>query len=430
MTHVASGRVFCAVIAAVLACLLLVEASSGWAAENGGAGPVFNAKGPQLSRFKSLFGGFPSADRSNWIRVGFSVDGFSRLDELFPANVVEAPEIARPWQRPALEPELFYQGSPQIRSGRFSIDQYLDRNPATGLLVAHGDEILVERYQYDRNDSHRLTSFSMAKTIAALLIGLAVEDSFIASIDDPVAKYVPDLEGSEYGRTPIRHVLTMASGIRFTEDYTGDDDVARLSRETVAQGGAGGAETARSFNVRNAEPGETWHYKSVDTYVLALVLRGAVGKPLASYLSEKVWQPMGAEAPASWVTEKNGIEVGFMGFNAVLRDYARLGMLFANGGRVDGKQIVPEAWIRDMTRAHYSPDQTGRYFGYGYQTWIFPTNDGTFAFLGVRGQGIYVDPQRKLVLVHTAVFPQARDRAVVETIALWFGLRRALPTPE
>jgi CubicO group peptidase (beta-lactamase class C family) len=389
-------------------------------------GIVFNATGPEAPRYGGIGSSFATATRNNWFQPAFSVDGFSRLDEIWPAAAIARAPIAAPWKRATAEPALAYDAPRQTGGGRFTLDQYLARNPTTGLLIARGDTILVERYQYARNDRHRLTSFSMAKTITSMLIGLAVADGAIASIEDPAERYVPALAGSAYGRTPIRHLLTMSSGVAFREDYDGNDDSVRLSRATLIQQGPGGASAVLQFDQRIAEPGTRWYYASAETQVLGLVLRAAIKRPIATYLQERIWQPMGAEADASWNIDRSGHEITYAFFNAVLRDYARFAMLLARGGRSGDRQLIPEAWIREATRAHFSGAQTGRYYGYGFQTWVFPENDGSFAFLGVRGQAIFVDPKRELVMVHTAVRPTARDPGGTEATALWRAVRAQL----
>ena len=389
-----------------------------------------NAGGPNLQDYTNGLGQYPRATPQTWWQPAYSVDAFSRMDEIFSARTVRRAETPSLWRRAAAEPPIQWQIPPQRGGGRANLDGYLSRNPTTGLLVAVGDTIHVERYQYARNETHRFISFSMAKTICALLIGLAVQDGAIASIEDLAEKYVPGLKGSEYGRTPIRHLLTMSSGVQFREDYDGVDDSAKLSRAILA--GQGGTGAVRQFNTRDVAPGTRWYYASAESQVLGLVLTGALKRPIAEYLSERIWQPIGAEADASWVIDRTGQENTSSNFNAVLRDYARLGMLLANGGKIgDGKggerQVIPADWLRDMTRMHFNSNHTGRWFGYGFQTWIFPENDGSFAFLGVRGQTIFVDPARRLVMVHTAVRPDARDAGGAETTALWRGLRQYFP---
>ena len=389
-------------------------------------GVGFHASGPEAMRYGGMAGSFAQAGRSNWWQPGYSVDGFSRLDEIWPAATVRRGPAITAWRRGASAPSLTYEAPQQSGGGRFTIAQYLQRNPTTGLLIARGDTIMAEHYQYGRNDRHRLTSFSMAKTITAMLIGLAVEDGAIASIDDPAERYVPELAGTEYGRTPLRHLLTMSSGVAFREDYDGTDDSARLSRATFGQQGAGGASAVLAFNQRNAAPGAHWYYASAETQVLGLTLRAAIKRPIVDYLAERIWQPMGAESEASWLVDRSGQEVTYGFFNAVLRDYARFGLLLANDGRVGERQLIPVAWLKEATRAHFTGSQTGRWYGYGFQTWVFPENDGSFALLGVRGQAIFVDPARKLVMVHMAVRPNARDAGGAETIALWRAVKREL----
>lgn len=384
-----------------------------------------NPGGPDLERYTNSQGQYPRATSANWWAPAYSVDAYSRLDEIFSARRVRRADTPSTWRRAAAEPAIQWQIPQQRGGGRGDLDGYLARNPTTGLLVAVNDTIHVERYQYARTEAHRFISFSMAKTICALLVGLAVSDGAIASIEDPAEKYVPALQGSEYGRTPIRHLLTMSSGVQFREDYDGVDDASKLSRAILS--GPGGAGAVLQFNTRNAEPGTRWYYASAESQVLGLVLTGALKRPIADYLSERIWRPMGAEADASWVIDRTGQENTSSNFNAVLRDYARLGMLLANGGKIGGRQVIPAAWLHEMTRPHFSGSQTGRWYGYGFQAWIFPDNDGSFAFLGVRGQTIFVDPARRLVMVHTAVRPDARDPGGAETTALWRGLRAHFP---
>src|SRR5262249_8103103 len=177
--------------------------------------------------------------------------------------------------------------------------------------------------------------------------------------------------------------------------------------------------------------GTKFSYASVEPEVLGLVHAAAVGRPVAEYLQEKIWQPIGAEADATWIIDRAGQEVTFCCFNAVLRDYARLGLLLAHDGNWRGRQIVPAAWIRDATsvrtdQPHLRPRTATPFFGYGYQTWIFPEDRRMFAFLGVRGQAIYVDPASRLVLVTTAVRKLPRDPGGAETVALWRAVTRDL----
>ena len=196
----------------------------------------------------------------------------------------------------------------------------------------------------------------MAKTVTSMLIGIAIAEGRIRSVDDLPTAYVPELAGTEYGRTPLRHLLQMSSGVRFIEVYSGDDDVMKLARATFAQRGEGGVSAVTPFNERLVPSGTKFYYASVETQVFGLVLRSAVGRPVTAYLEEKIWQPIGAEADATWLVDRSGQEATFCCINAVLRDYARLGLLLAHDGNWRGRQLIPAAWIRDATTVR--ADQT------------------------------------------------------------------------
>jgi CubicO group peptidase (beta-lactamase class C family) len=214
----------------------------------------------------------------------------------------------------------------------------------------------------------------------------------------------------------------MSSGVRFVEDNSGRDDVARLAADTFRQVGAGGVEAVTPFNQRVVPAGTKFSYASVETQVLGLVLHHAVGRPVAEYLSEKIWKPMGAEADATWLVDRAGQESTFCCINAVLRDYARLGLLLAHEGNWRGRQLIPAAWLEEATRVqqdHLNPGVATPYLGYGYQVWILPGERRMFALSGVRGQAIVVDPASRLVMVHTAVRKQAAGGSATEIRALW-----------
>jgi len=384
------------------------------------------AAGPMMPTLADLFGHFPTADRNSWWRASHSVDSFSRLDEILPARLSRRGDTPSAWRRAAREPDIAYVGAPVLGAGRYRLADYMDRNPATGLLVAQDDVIQVERYQYGRSDTQRMTSFSMAKTVIAMMLGIAMAEGRIASLDAPAEAYAPALRGLEYGSTPLRHLLTMSSGVQFREEYDGNDDSARLSRATIGQQSAGGAAALSQFNTRIAAPGARWYYASSETYALAMVLRAVAGIPIAEYFADRIWRPIGAEADASWLIDRSGLEVGYMGLQATLRDYARLGLLMARGGRVGQRAVIPAEWGAEMTRMQVSPARTGRFYGYGYQTWIFPQDDGSFAFQGVRGQAIFVHPGSRLVMVHTAVRADPRDPGGADAAAFWRGVRQTL----
>ena len=192
----------------------------------------------------------------------------------------------------------------------------------------------------------------MVKSIAGLLTGIAISEGVIKSVDDTAETYVPGFRGSEYGRTPIRDLLHMSSGVDFGEAAEGGRDLNRLWMDMVAGAWISGKGTVNSiiqFNHRIAPPGTRFHYASIEPDVLGVVLRNATGKSLSDYLREKIWQPIGAEADARWMLDAEGFELAHFGFNAVLRDYARLARLLAHDGAWGGRQIIPAQWMVDAT---------------------------------------------------------------------------------
>jgi CubicO group peptidase (beta-lactamase class C family) len=390
------------------------------------AGPVFSASGPDAADYGAA-SGFPVGTQATASQLEHLVATYSHYGELFPSRQVK--RAATPWQfKRASEPPISYT----FKSDRFSIGDYLARNPATGLLIAKDDTIVYEHYQYARTDSDRFLSQSMAKTITAMLIGIAVAENKIKSIDDPASAYVPGLADTEYGGTSLRALLHMSSGVSFSENYDGADDVARLARDLFVAPGRDPIASVAQFNTRVAPPETRWHYASSETEVLGLVLRAATGQPVADYLGERIWQAIGTEADASWVVDGTGQEITFCCFNAVLRDYARLGRLLAYDGAWQGRQLIPKAWLLDATTvrpgdAHLAPGTATPYFGYGYQTWLFPGEQRRFALIGIRGQMIFVDPASKLVMVHTAVRKKPSDPdSYAEIITLWFNVMAQL----
>jgi CubicO group peptidase (beta-lactamase class C family) len=269
-------------------------------------------------------------------------------------------------------------------------------------------------------------SWSMAKTVTGMLIAIAIAEGRIRSVDDSAAVYVPALADTEYGGTSLRHLLQMSSGVRFVEEYSGKDDIARLSDDTYRQRGSGGIEALTQFNMRAAPPGTKFYYASAETQVLSFVLRSTTGRSVADYLQEKIWEPIGAEADATWLIDRSGQEATYCCINAVLRDYARLGLLLAHDGNWRGRQIIPAAWIKEATIVRPGQPQPSA-GGYGYQVWILAGERRMFVLRGVRGQAIYVDPAGRLVMVHTAVRQQARDLAGIrEENALWRSLVQQL----
>ncbi len=382
--------------------------------------PRFRADGPDADGYGRREG-YPACKAAEYLRQqSCRVGAFSHFDELFPARTVAAPLTARSLKRAPSEPSLQYSFEGQS----LDLDRYLDLHPITGFLIAKDDTILVERYQYDRTDKHRFTSFSMAKTITAMLIGVAVNEGAIRSIDEPAEAYVPGLNGTEYGRSSIKSLLQMSSGIAFREVYTdASSDIFTLARLTLGQDPGGSVAALKRFNIRVAQPGERFSYSSAETLVLGLVLSHATGRRITDFAREKLWEPLGAETNASWLIDGSGHEITFAYYNAVLRDWARLGLMLAHDGTWAGKTIIPVEWVRAATSL--SPGDAVRQtdpvtnLGYGYQTWLLPGNRRMFALRGLGGQRILADPESKLVLVQTAARSRGDRTGDRELFALW-----------
>jgi CubicO group peptidase (beta-lactamase class C family) len=248
--------------------------------------------------------GYPLGTRANWfydesVRVG----SFSHLDQILPHYTLKKP--ASPLRLAAASGDATLGYS--FENKAWTLEDFLAHQRITGLLVIKDGAILFERYQYDRKPSDRLISHSMAKSIVSLAVSMAVAEGKIASLDDLVSKYVPKLAGSLYGETTIRNVLRMSSGVEFKEVYDGNDDLTRFS---IVRNREGTIAALREFKTREAEQGTRFHYASSETVILAVLLRAVTGTTLSEYLTARLWQPIGAEADATWVKTADGTETG------------------------------------------------------------------------------------------------------------------------
>lgn len=379
------------------------------------SGPRFRADGPTADEFGQKEG-YPSCNGIDYVdQKRCRVGALSRYDTLFPARTITAPKQSMPLARAASEPVIHYG----FAGLRLTLDDYLNRQPVTGLLIAKDNTILVERYQYGRTDTDRLASFSLAKTVVGLLIGVALKENAIASVDDLAETYVSGLMGTEYGRTPIKALLLMASGVAFSEDYdTRSSDVNELARLTIEPGSPGSLSAVKQFNTRVVPSGARFSYSSAESLVLGLVLAAATKRTVSDYASEKLWGPLGAEADATWNIDAAGQEITFAYVNAVLRDWARLGLMLANHGSWNGRTIVPADWLKaSATDALPTSSPLAKY---GYQIW-YSADTRRFTLQGLRGQFVFVDPDLKLVLVQTAL--SGGQSATGEVFALWNALR-------
>lgn len=278
------------------------------------------------------------------------------------------------------------------------VDAYMAGQRSAALLIVHDGKLRLERYGLGFDGDGRWTSFSVAKSFTSTLVGAAVKDGHIRSMDDKVSTYIPEMKGSAYDEVSIRQLLTMTSGVKWNEDYADpNSDVARFNNHQPEAGVS--ALVSYMRRLPRAEPaGTRWNYSTGETNLVGILVSNAVKKPLADYLGEKIWTPAGMEQQATWLLSKTGQEISGCCIQAAARDYARMGQFILGGARVNGQSIVPDGYLAEATTQRAGIGQEGR--GYGYQWWTYA--DGTFAARGIFGQGIFIDPQRKLVIASNA----------------------------
>lgn len=322
--------------------------------------------------------------------------GFPNYDVLFDTRPILASD--EPLVLPAASAPLT-DVSYTMDGATFDLDDFIEHNHVAGVIAVHRGDVILERYTGDHDAATQWVSYSVAKSVVSLLFGAAIQDGYVASVDDLVTDYVPLLDGSSYDGVRIRDLLQMASGVEWNEDYT--DPTADVSREI----GLPNLDRLRylSSKPRVAAPGARFNYSTGETHLAGAVLRSAIGNNLASYLHQKVWQPFGMEADANWrLVEASGPEHGGCCISATLRDYARIGLFaLADGVLPSGERVLPPGWIAEST----TPSDA--YPGYGYFWWLH--DDGSFSAFGIFGQLIHVDPSAELVVATHGVWPEPTD---------------------
>ncbi len=286
------------------------------------------------------------------------------------------------------------------------VDAYMKDQRIAGLVIIQDGKIRVEKYGLGFSADGRWTSFSVAKSFTSTLVGAAIKDGYIKSIDDKVSDYIPDLKGSVYDNVTIKHLLTMTSGVKWNEDYADPKSDVALFNAYKAEPGVDVTVSYMRKLKREAPSGTKWVYKTGETNLVGVVVSSATKKNLSDYLSEKVWRPFGMEHDASWLLGSTGHEISGCCLQASTRDFARFGLFILGGGIAEGKSVLPDGWIAEATTKHADTDQAED--GYGYQWWI--VNDGSYAARGIFGQSIFIDPKRKLVIASNSNWPQATDR--------------------
>jgi len=354
---------------------------------------------------------------------------YRQMERVYPTRRVRCGPVVRLLpQGPALSLQYRYEGQ------TLGMDAFMQRTRCTGLLLLQNGQVRLERYAAGRDAQSRWPSFSVAKSISSVLLGVALREGLIQSLEQPVTDYVPKLLGSAYEQVSIRQVLQMSSGVGWNEDYLDPQSERRRMLAAQATGQRGQVLAFMAALPRVAEPGTRFNYSTGETYLVGEILAAAVGRPLSDYLSTKLWGPLGMECDALWQLDApEGLEFAGSGLNATLRDLGRFGQFMLDQGVVDGQRLLPPDWVVDSTDvvsyAHLQPGHIPRYAprGYGYQWWTFgdpapapgQRGAGLFAALGIFGQQIHIHPASRRVLVLQSAWPEPIAQAcVAETAAL------------
>lgn len=378
--------------------------------------------GAQQTLPEPLHGGPPSdvpvavqVLRWHMLDDGVSSLTFRSMDRLFTTRTVA--RSGRTWRLPredhALDFSYEWQGETR------PAEDFLERTYTNALLVLKDGRIVSETYRNNSHERSRFIGWSMTKSVTSVLIGCALAEGRIDSLDTPITRYLPELEGGGYDGVSIRHIMQMRSGVDYEERYdfanpgvAASNHIAALVRNTARF-----ADVARSLE-RIHPPGERFQYKTIDTAVLGWLVERATGGSVAAYTAQCLWEPLGAEADAFYIMDGPpgvGREFSGAGFNATLRDFGRFGQMILDGGVADGRRIVSEGWVRESTRP--TGDEDARRGGYGLQWWTIGGSDA-YAAIGLQGQYIYIDPATRTVVVKLSYFPPGDNTALEsETLA-------------
>jgi CubicO group peptidase (beta-lactamase class C family) len=334
------------------------------------------------------------------------VETFRHIERLFPTRTV--PRGTHVYPLPKSDAPL--TGIEFTSAGKkYDLYDYLSLNRVSGLLILKDGKIAFERYELGNTETTRWMSMSVVKSIASTLVGAAIKDGYIQSIDDRVTKYLPKLAGSAYEGVTVRNLLQMASGVTWDETYTNPASDRRHMLDLQIACKPGSILQFMSTLPRAGEPGTIWNYNTGETFVVGELIHAAVKKPVAQYLSERIWSKFGMESDATWWLESpNGQEIGGSGLSATLRDYGRFGLFVMNQGWAGKEQILPEGWFSE---AGTSKMIGGKKVDYGYMWWIpdasaNPVHEGAFQAIGIFGQSIYINPAAKVVIVVWSARPK------------------------
>lgn len=361
------------------------------------------------------------------------VENFRNMPKLFDTNLIRN-------SGPVFELEAAPQELPKdfsFQGKTIAISDWIKNSDTTGLVVMADNKLVFEQYYKGNTAESQAISWSVGKSFVSALIGFALADGSIKSLQDPVGQYVPLLKDSGYADVSIQDVLEMSSGIDFDENYADPKSGINQLGEEIFLGRSTNEWVAKLQ--KSGPPGKEHHYISVNTQVLGMVLEASTGQKLASYMEKNLWSRLGTEADARWLTDAHGTELGFGGLNVRTRDYARFGLLYLNQGRnLKGEQLLPAQWIKDSVTPRTAYLQPGRSLfegipalGYAYQFWIPAGDEGEFMAIGVYGQFVYVNPTRQVVIAKNSAYANYNidgDRMEYEAIEAFRAIARQVGT--
>lgn len=362
----------------------------------------------------------------------YILGSWTHLYEVYPSRIISrGGDIRGLSHRPVDVPSITYS----LLDTKYSIDEYIERNELTSLLVLHDGEIAYEGYYKGTNENTLFTSWSMAKSFTSTLVGLLLDDGVIASTDDLAVSYVPELWQSGYYDATLRDLMQMSAGVDYKEDYDSLDNLeGRAWIDSLIEQSLPLNQTILWFDKKLNPPGTVFNYASLETQVVGWVVNRSSGRTLSELVSERIWQKIGAEHDANWALDRpGGMEIASCCINATTRDYGRFGLLFMNNGRVGDEQVIPKKWIEiatkpDPQRSYLHPGniEASEPLGYQHFWWLWP-DDAAFIASGYGGQRIYINPQKRVVIVQTAVWRNdMAGKGKEETISAIMSIVEAL----
>ena len=356
---------------------------------------------------------------------GVQVNTFRNIDRLFATRTVKRGGQVFPL--PTGKPLANFKF---ISGGKdYDLYDYVSLNRVSGLLLIKDGQIAHEQYELGNTEKTRWMSMSIIKSFTASLVGAAIKDGSIRSLDEQLTTYLPQFVGTAYEGVTVRNLVQMASGVRWNETYTDPSSDRRRMLEVQNSQKPGAVLELMAKLPRAAAPGTRWNYSTGETHVVGALVQAAVKKPVAQYLSERIWAKFGMESDATWWLEfPDGLEVGGSGLSATLRDYGRLGLFLLGGGKAGGEQVLPESWVQEAGTPKMVGDQS---VDYGYMLWPIPNsagtiNEGAFEARGIFGQHLYVNPRESVVIAVWSALPKPTGKATIVDADFFAAASQAL----